>query len=101
MATKLYLAERPAYGIPGGKALLIVDQDGDVVPGQISCDLHQSARELSTVTVTLSVTERSVAIGEPPCMGPVWMRRANAIAAAAIEELAMMAFQYKQSHGLQ
>lgn len=98
MTTKLYLAERQALGASGGKALLLVDQDGDVIPCQVSCDLHQAAGEVSTVTVKMTVTTFGVTIGDPVAN---FMTRANRMAKAAIEELAMLARHYKQSHGLQ
>ena len=103
MTTKLYLAERPAYGIPGGKALILVDQNGDALPAQVCCDLHQAADEIPTVTVTMNVYGRGVTLGEPPCMGPVWMQRANAIAAMAVAEIVIMAEQAKARvvYGLQ
>lgn len=97
MTTKLYLAERPAYRIPGGKAMMLVDQHGDVIPNQVSCLLDQSADSIPTVTVKLAITGRGVTLGEPPCMGPVWMQRANAIAAAAIAEIIIMAEQAKSA----
>jgi len=98
MATKLYLTERPARGVPGGKALMLVDQDGDVIPAQVSCDLHQAAGEISSVTVAMNIHEAGVTLGDPVA---IFMTRANRMAAAAIDEIAMLAIHYKQSHGLQ
>ncbi len=61
---KIFIAERPA-GVPGGKAFLLVDEHGHLLPCQNAVTLKQESREVTTVTVTFSVNGEDVLIGEP------------------------------------
>lgn len=69
---KLYIEERKA-AVPGGKAMMLVDEHGDALPCQTATTLTQEAGDIGTITVTFCVDGRKVQIGGRP---EHWMRSA-------------------------
>lgn len=69
---KLYIEERKA-AVPGGKAMVLVDEQGDALPCQAATTLTQEARCIGTMTVTFNVDGSQVQIGGRP---EHWMRSA-------------------------
>lgn len=55
MATKLVIKTSDAPNIPGGKALMLYDQDGCLIPNQAAIVHRNAVGELAEVTVTFYV----------------------------------------------
>jgi len=62
---KLYITERPAPRIAGGKAILLVDEQGIMIPCQQAVTITQETDEMTTCTVTFIVNGKDVLIGDP------------------------------------
>jgi hypothetical protein len=52
----------PAPGIPGGRALVLCDGEGTVLPGQAAATLEQTSSACSTLTVQFKIDGRRVRI---------------------------------------
>ena len=54
---------KEAAAIPGGRAMMLCDADGEPVPMQTSTELRQAVGEASTITITLHIDGEQVVLG--------------------------------------
>lgn len=84
MKTQLFLAERDGRF---GKVHLLVDQHGDVIPGQIESHVSHGADQLSQLSVTFYLHQNFIRVGDP--CDPV-SQHIDRLVAEAKSEIALM-----------
>jgi hypothetical protein len=87
---RFFVAERP---LRFGKGLCLVDEYGDIVPGQRSCNINQSFDDVPSVTVTFLMVPSGVPLHDS--IDPV-MSRINELVAIAKAEIVLNTAAAKQ-----